>query len=581
MRAEPPRVTRFTIVPPPTSPLTIEGTGRDLAMSRDGRRIVYVAANGTQLVVHATEQLAPTILTDVGSPNEPVFSPDGEWIAYFDGVSTLKKVRVSGGPAVTIAPVLHQNGGATCGPDDGIVYAGGPQTGLLRVSATGGKPEVLARPDRARGEWAYAQPEILPGGKALLMTIRTFEGDHVAALDLRTATRTVLVRGASQANYVAPGYLVYAIKGTLWAIAFDPGRLTVSGLPVLVGEGVMTTGAGVGGNFSVATDGTLAYVPGGPQMGARRSLLWVDRQGRERMVGAPARAYVYPRLSPDGTQVAVSVADQENDIWIWSFSKQSLRKFTFGELFDLHPVWTPDGRRLLWGALRSATGGATEPPNIYWQAADGTGPIEKLEDSPTVNYPLTVIPDGTQLLVREDGPGTGHDLSMLSLDGARRITSLIRTEFNERNGEISPDGRWLAYESNEIGGDEVHVRPFPAVNAGRWQVSTNGGRQPLWSRDGRALFYRTADGSVMDVQLEHTDAAQPVAGFSASTAALVFKGNYYRGSAGLVGRTYDVSADGQRFLMIKESVQYDSSAVRPSIVVVQNWVEELKRLVRP
>jgi hypothetical protein len=579
-RPVPSRVTRFTITPPAAAPLTLEGTNRDLAIARDGTRLVYVGANGTELVVHALNQLAPTVLTGLGAPSNPVFSPDGKWIAFFDGVAALKKVATNGGPAVTLSPIKGPPFGLSWGADDSIVFPTGEEgSGLFRVGAAGGKPEVLTTPDRAQGEGAHVWPEVLPGGEAVLFTIMSGGTGQVqvAALNLRTGARTVLVNGGSSAQYVAPGYLVYVAvgTGTLWAVAFDLSRLTVFGSPVPVVEGVVTTGARAGADFSVTPDGTLAYVPGGAETGARRTLVWVDRQAREEALAAPPRAYVYPRLSPDGTRVAIAVADQENDIWIWDVLRRSLTRFTFNPAFDLYPVWTPDGRRLAWGvgSVRGAQ------PNLYWRTADGTGMVERLTESPNVHYPLAVTPDGTRLLLREDGPGTGQDLSVLALDGERRVTPLIRTAFNERNGEISPDGRWLAYESNESGRDEIYVRPFPAVDAGRWQVSTGGGRQPLWARTGRELFYVAPDGALVGARVENGERVERGTGFRAGAPMILVRGEYYRGSAGLLGRTYDVSPDSQRFLMIKGSGGADDTAARPAIVVIQNWVEELKGLL--
>ncbi len=583
-----PRVTRFTITPPASAPLTLD-VGRHLAIAPDGTRLAYVGANGTLLVVHALDQLAPTVLTGLGAPSHPVFSPNGQWIAFFDGVTALKKVATTGGPAVTLSPINGPpNGGANWAADDTIIFMKGDNsTGLLRVRAAGGEPEVLTRPDRAHGEAYHYYPEVLPGGKAVLFTILPSGPgqNQVAVLDLRTGERTVLVRGGSQAQYVAPGYLVYALGGTLWAVAFDLGRLAVLGSPVPVVEGVMPLAGGLGAVFSVTPDGTLVYVPGGAQTGAQRTLVWVDRRGREEPLEAPPRAYVYPRLSPDGKRVAVSVTDQEGDIWIWDLSRQTpLKRFTFDPGMDLSPVWTPDGRRLVWSSQRVL------PRNLYGQAADGSGAAERLTESPYGQFPYGFSPDGTRLLLREDGPGTGQDLAMLDSERPsagsgrgepvepRRVTPLIRTAFNERNGEISPDGRWLAYESNESGQDEIYVRPFPAVDAGRWQLSTGGGRQPLWARNVRELFYRTSDGALVAVPIASAEEARGP-GFSAGTPSLLVKGQYYNSSGAFLGRTYDVSLDGQRFLMIKEGGVADQTATPTQIVVVQNWVEELKRLV--
>jgi serine/threonine-protein kinase len=377
-------------------------------------------------------------------------------------------------------------------------------------------------------------------------------------LDLRTGERRVLLRGGSHAQYVAPGYLVYGVATTLRAVAFDLERMEVIGAPVPIVEGVAMTSQG-GTNVSVAADGTLVYVPG--QGETQGNLVWVDRQGREESLKAPPRAYRTPRLSPDGTKLAVGIAQgQAADIWIWDLARQTLTRFTFDG--GANSVWTPDGRRLVWGS-----GGG-----LYWQAADGTGTAERLAEGTGAPYP--VAPDGTRLVLRMDGAGTGVDLAVLALDGKRQITPLIRTASNERNAEFSPDGRWLAYESDESGQSEIYVRPFPAVDAGRWQLSTAGGRKPLWARSGREIFYLALGGALLGVPVE----AVGEASFRVGTPARLVEGRYYAG--GPFGtRVYDVSPDGQRFLMIKESSGADGTPLAPSIVVVQNWLEELKRLV--
>jgi serine/threonine-protein kinase len=573
-RPAPSRVMRTTITPSAAEPLIIAG-GRDLAIAPDGLRLVYVGANG-RLLARRLDQLVPTALTGLGAPGQPIFSPDGQWIAFFDGAAALKKVAVTGGPAVMLSPTNAPGSGASWSPDDTIVFATfAPSTGLLRVGAAGGEPEVLTTPDDAQGEVDHWYPEVLPGGEAVLFTIGMkggLEQSQVAVLDLRTRSRRVLLRGGSHAQYVAPGYLIYAVAGTLRAVAFDLARREVTGSPVPVVEDVVTKPSGAA-DASVAADGTLVYVPGGLVTTPRRTLVWVDRQGLEDPLAAPARSYRYPRLSPDGRKVAVEAQDQDGDIWIWDLVQQTLTRFTFDPAPDIYPVWTPDGRRL---AFRSGRSG---PPNVYWQAADGTGVVERLTESPNEQVPYSFAADGTRLVLRQDGPKSGGDLMVLALDGARRVTPLIQTPFNERNGEISPDGRWLAYESDESGQEEIYVRPFPDVNGGRWQVSsTGGGSEPLWARSGRELFYRGSDGALLGVAV----AVEGSASFRTGKPVRLVEGRYYAGAGGgaAPGRTYDVSPDGRRFLMVKEGGGSDQTAAAPpSIVVVQHWVEELKRLV--
>jgi serine/threonine-protein kinase len=571
-RPGPPHVTRTAITLPVAPPLTLDAITRDVAIAADGSKVVYVGANGTSLFVRPLDQLAPIALTGLGAqPRHPIFSPDGQWIAFFNGTGELRKVATSGGPPIPLNRGGNNRGASWSADGTTILFATADvSTGLLRVSAGGGEAEVLTRPDPAAGEIDHWWPEVLPGGQATLFTITTpgrIDEALVALLDLRTGEKKVLVRGGFHAQYVAPGYLVYGVSGTLRAVAFDLARRAVMGTPVPVVESVITTPLGAA-DASVSADGTLVYVVGDTQFGSRRTLVWVDRQGHEESLGTPARAYLYPSLSPDGTQVAVAALDEEQDIWNWDISRRQLTRITYDPALDLYPVWTRDGR-LLWSSGRSG------PLNIYAQKADGTGPIQRLTTSPASQFPYGLTPDGKQVVLREDGAGTGADLSLLTLEDGR-VVPLLHEPFHEQNGELSPNGQWLAYESMEGGKSEIVVRPFPAVTEGRFQVSTGGGRQPLWARNGRELFYRGPDGAVLGIQV---DVGQGRA-FRHSSARTLVPGRYVDGGGAFVGRSYDVSPDGKRFLMIKEeSAESGQTARPPSIVMIQNWTRELKRLV--
>src|ERR1700682_4675513 len=241
-------------------------------------------------------------------------------------------------------------------------------------------------------------------------------------------------------------------------------------------------------NFSVSREGTLVYVQAtGALASIQRSLAWVNRHGVEEPIAAPPRAYTLPRLSPDGTSVALDIRDQDNDIWIWDLARKTLRRLTFDPAQDQYPVWTPDGRRIAFGSTRSGA------QNVFWQPADGTGPVERLTTSPNSQYPTSVAPDGSRLIIWEATTKTGFYLVQLHLDGARQAEALFHTAFNELNGEISPEGHWLAYQSAESGQSEIYVRPFPNVDRGRWQISTSGGTSPVWARGGGELFFLDAN----------------------------------------------------------------------------------------
>jgi serine/threonine-protein kinase len=566
-RPAPAPVVRTEIASSGASALSVQGIDRDVAISPDGSRIVYRGSG--RLLVRALDQTEPQALTGLGAPRGVFFSPDDQWVGFVDG-TTLKKVAITGGPAVTICSLGSAPRGATWGPDGAILFATqNPSTGLLRVSEGGGEPAVLTKPNGESGETDHWWPEFLPGGEAVLFTIVTTGGTdnmQVAVLDLRTGVQKVVVRGGSQAHYVESGHLVYAAAGTLRAVRFDPKRLETAGTPVPVIPQVVTTGTGAA-DFDVARNGTLVYLPGaGNSQFRTRTLVWVDRQGREEAIKAPPRPYAYARLAPDGTRIALDIRDQEFDIWVWDLARETLTRLTFDPTTDRLPIWTPDSQRVIFGSDRA---GAS---NLYWQAADNTGMVERLTESPNGQWPTGMSPDGTRLVFREET--SSWDLLALTLDKDRRAEPLVQGPmYSERNGEISPDGRWLAYDSNESGRFEIYVRPFPDVNSGRWQVSTTGGSRPLWARNGQELFYVAVDGSLMRVAVESGPS------WRAGTPAKLFDNTYAWeiGGTGLTGRSYDISPDGRRFLAFKP-VATDETGAPNNLIVVQSWFEELRRL---
>jgi eukaryotic-like serine/threonine-protein kinase len=582
---EPPLVNRFNV--PLPEGLQFRNTGRPvMAFSPDGRRFVYNSTAG--LYLHAMGELSSRLIPGTeASLTNPAFSPDGQSVAYFQG-NQLKRIAISGGAPVVICAAANPFG-ISWERDNTILF--GQREGIMRVSAAGGTPELVVR---AKNDEQMHGPQMLPDGASVLFTVtgvtseRRWDQADIAVQSLRTDQRTVVLKGGSDARYVPTGHLVYALGNDLFAVAFDAKRREVRGGPVSVIEDVMravpanlTTATA---NYGISNQGTLVYATGGASAAIQRTLVWVDRAGQEQVIPAPTRAYTYPRLSPDGTRVALDIRDQENDIWIWDLTRQTLTRLTFDPAADTYPVWSPDSRRLIFASTRSGRN------NIYWQTADGTGAPDRLTDSGDQS-PFTIAPDGSQIVFREGVqgpsglvPSVQNDLMRLLMGSPDRTPSnaasrsrmpLIQTRFNELNAEISPDGRWLAYQSNESGHYEIYVRPFPAVDSGRWQVSENGGRTPAWARSGDELFYLAPSNTIMGVRVEGSSS------WRGSTPTMVLRAMPYYlppEGAGEAGRTFDVAADGKRFLMIKPG-SGDTAPPPQRVIVVENWVEELKRLV--
>ena len=579
-------VQRFVIDFPASGPHVGDGGGGgNLAISPDGTRLVFmgIEAGRRLLFMRNLDQIDVQPIRGTDDANNPFFSPDGEWIGFFTAPGTpggkLKKVAVRGGPPLTIADANIPTG--TWARDDSIVFTRGTGANwsLFRVPAAGGGPMKLTTPNADQKEVRHGWPDVLPDGQHVLFSIspspRDFDQASIAVLSLATGEYRTVVPQGYNARYVSTGHLVYALAGNLMAIPFDLDRLETTGSAVPVVEGVRGRISIGEVTFGISSSGFLVYSPGSMAAGVQRTMVWVDREGKEEPIPAPPRAYAYVRLSPDGSRVAMDVRDQENDIWAWDLVRRNLTRLTTDAGNDIFPVWTPDGARIIFGSDRASAGG------IYWQPADGSGSAERLLEGQRQQSPNAITPDGKQLLFREapsSGP-TSADVNALHLDD-RRARPLLHTTFNEMNAELSPDGRWVAYQSNESGQQEIYVRPFPNVDSGRWTVSTGGGTRPLWSRDGRELFYLAGGDSATRMM---ATPIQPGNTFAAGNARMLFEGPYYATftPGGNSGRTYDVSLDGKRFLMIKNAAPTSSAATPSSLVAVLNFYDELKRLAPP
>ena len=568
------RVERFAIPPPAPASFFVAPNGHDIAISPDGTRVVYTATGGNpaQLYVRAVDALTATPFQGLDDRVfGPFISPDSAWVGFNDqSDDTLKKVSILGGPPVTICSVGagDQMRGATWAPDDTIIFGTSARTGLWRVSASGGEPELLTTPDAEQGV-SHRWPHILPGGRAVLFTIQSaggIENAQIAVLNLDTNEQRVLVPGGSYPRYSPTSHLIYGVNGTLRAVRFDLDRLEVTDpnpVPVLAGVVTKNTGAV---NFDLARDGSLVYVAGEEDL-TQQTLVWVDRQGNEVPLDLTGRTYDWPRVSPNGTRLVVTVQDQTSyDVWISAVTRGTLAKLTTDPALDVHGLWTPDGERVVFCSNR-------EPAGLFWLAADGSGEVEPLMTVDGAGFlrPYGWTPDGSTLVFDYVMPDTRTDIGVFSMEGDRTWEPLIVTEANEEAPAISPDGQWIAYTSDETGQPLVYVERFPQ-RGGKETISRVNSLHPMWSPDGRELFYLTDGGDrLMVVPIELGP------NLHVGEATSLFEGQYFTRPD---LRSYDVSPDGQRFLMIKRAgAATTEPGARPEAVLVKNWLEELTRLV--
>ena len=546
-----PRVTRFTAAPPGGQFSAI--FRQVMALSPDGTRLVYAAENRLYLRTMAQTEAKP--LRGTEGAGSPFFSPDGQWVGFWQG-SGLRKVSVGGGAPVTLADAADI-WGARWEADDSILVGGG-RAGIWQVSGEGGTVATLVTVDD--GELA-ASPQMLPGGRWVLFTlrptgVRSWDDAQIVAQSIETAERKVLIPGGRHARYVRTGHLVYALDDTLLAVPFDVETLAVSPGPVPLVEGVGASTEDV--PFTVSDDGTLAYLGGADQGAAESVLGWVDLVGQMTPLLEGNGLYRAPRLSPDGGHVALGVGAEDQDVWLYDIERGAMTRFA-DEGGSTFPVWTPDGTTITFASSRSGSF------DLYGRAADGSGGAELLFETSSQAIPGSWSPDGAMLAFYQAiDAGEDRDLWVLGREGDASL--FLATEFDEVSPMVSPDGRWVAYVSDQTGENHVYVQPFPGGGSVT-SISTEGGTEPVWSRDGTNLFFR--DGARMmavDVDVEGDTA------FTASRPRVLFEGTYSLDPVSVGIPNYDVAADG-RFLMIMRG------GTATEITVVLNWFQELKERV--
>jgi serine/threonine-protein kinase len=559
-RAAPLDVTRFSITPPPNVELVDV-----MAMSPDENVLVYAGNNpssGRLLYKRSLDGLETVPIRGTESGAQPFFSPDGRSVGFFDD-RNVKRIPVDGGIAVDVAVGFDAGGGGAWLRDDTIVFESANR-GLMRVPAAGGRAAQLTTIDTAGGEVRHLFPAAVPGERAVLFTVYSGarDGSRVEAVSLQTGERRRLIAG-NAARVFPGGRIVFERGGSLWVALFDADRLQLTGPATAVLEGVTVGGGQRGGwnpQLAVGPRGSVAYGteadPFPPRM-----LFWVDRAGRETQVDAPPRAWWHPNISPDGRRLGFHIMDSGNmDAWIYQLDHGPLVRVTYDPRQDGYPLWTPDGSRIVFWSRQG--GGAA---NLYIRPADLSGGDERLTTSVNAQRPYAWADHGKLLVYEEASPDTGIDIGVVRIDGEHAPRLIIRGPFHEARPTMSPDGRWIAYDSNLTGRFEIYVQPFPGLQS-RWQVSTEGGMSPIWSPSGKEIFYRRGH-AVMTVPVESS-----AAGFAFGNAKTLFVGSYVEEDPQAPGLSYTLAPDGQRFLMMRETDR------RPSrIVVIRNWASELDR----
>ena len=574
-RPEDPTVARLTVLPDDSTAFFQGVVSPDVAISPTGAHIAYLTGSiglGAQrLHLRPIDQLISETLVEEGELNSPFFSADSQFLGFYDRSTVppiLKRVSVRGGPTSSICELAGDLRGASWGTDGTIVFGSADvASGLWRVSAVGGEPEQLTTPDDEKGEVDHIWPEYLPGNEAVLFTIPAGNVDdsEIAVLSLETGQQKTLIKGGFYPRYSPTGHLIYAVRGNLWAVSFDPKALELTGDPFPIQEEIITKGQG-SANFALSDNGSLIYMPGTPTgSSVERTLVWVDRQGTEEEVGAPFAIYESPRISPDGRYVAVEIRGENSDVVVYDLQRETSTRLTFDPANDGVPVWSPDGQEILFSSNRN------QHDSVYSKSADGTGQVTLVAKGDNPQVPYFVTPDGESLGLGVNlGSHSDINTVLLRADPATQQGEiLLGSGFGERSASVSPDGRWLAYQSNESGVFEVYVRPFPDVNDGRWQISREGGMSPLWDpRGGALLFRKPVTLEMMTVSFESDPTFVPGNPEGLFEARYLFWTPTRR-------RPFDISPDGERFLMIREGQLASESTAGSQIVVVLNWFEEL------
>jgi len=541
----------------PDAPLAAGSFINPLALSPDGRRLVYVGYQKgvRRLFVRDMDRLEVSPIPGTEGAEGPLFSPDGQWV-LFHADGRLRTISVHGGPQQSILETVDYRG-ADWGPDGTMIVSVGQQMPLVTVPAAGGPSRPLTTLDKEKGEWGHRFPHFLPGGRTALFAAQEggFNPEDAAlyAVTIATGARKFIMRGSSDTRYVPTGHLVFVQAGTLMAVPFDAGRLEVTGAARPVARGIVVqknTGAMCA---AIAADGTLVHAVG-DAVGATSDIFWIGRDGVTTKYPVETALYRWPRLSPDGRRLAVQIIGANvQGIWIAETNSSDFIKLTGGT----GPVWSPDGDRIYFAH--------TLDHALRWVRSDGSGSEETLLTDEHLEFPTSVTPDGKTLAYTRRDPKTNFDIHAIATDGSGTPQPLLATPAQEGGARFAPDGRHVAYVSDSSGRFEVYVMEDPGPG-GKWQISRNGGKDPIWSADGHRLYYRAGD-NVMAVSITTAPA------FRLGTPEVLVEEDY-EGLLGTVDRpNYDVAPDGRILMLRIPGNTLKHSQVR----LIQSFFQDLTR----
>jgi len=553
-------VRRFVIELPATAPLALDGASA-LAVSPDGTRLVYTAhgANRSQLYLRRLDQLETVPIPGTGGGIAPFFSPSSDWLGFF-AENKLKKIALPGGTAVALADA-HTPRGGSWSSEGAIVFSPMSQGGLSVVPEQGGASSLWTEIESDTAERAHRWPQVLPDGGAALVTIWREDGFDIGIAEPKSGRAVLLIENGSYPRLAPTGHLVFARDSSLYAARFDVRSRALLSEPSLVVDDVAVdtrTGAAF---FDFSSDGALFYVAAGDEQAGSASLLLIDRDAAASPLGQPRTSIQVPRFSPDGRYLLTTVlAGDRADIWSLQLDGGHLVRLTF-DGSNGAAIWTPDGERVTFSSDR------TGEHAIYSKPADGSDGAERLTPPGAPQYATSWSPDENTLAFTVLDPDTDFDVWVLTRNDGK-TQPLMNSPYAESSAVFSPDGRFLAYVSNETGRDEVYVRTYPGPG-GQWQISTESGAEPVWSRDGRELFFRSGRSGARLMGVEVTTEPR----FEASKPQMLMEAPF--DTAGALYADYDVAPDGRKFVMIRS--EEDESATR--VRVVLHWFDELERLL--